>query len=46
MPKVVDCTMKGLLCHVDSVGLNLLGTWESTEVLKPGVVGGKQIAPP
>lgn len=46
VPEVVDCTVKGLVCHVDSVGLNPLGTWEPAEILKPRVVGGKQIASP
>ena len=36
MCKVVDCTVKGLVCHVDSVGLNPLGTRGPTEILDPG----------
>lgn len=33
--KVVDCTVNGLMCHVDSVGLNPLDTRGPTEILKP-----------
>lgn len=35
MYKVVDCTVNSLMCHVDSVGLNPLGTRGPTEILKP-----------
>lgn len=36
MLKVGDCPVKGLVCRVDSVGLNGLGTRGPTEILKPG----------
>lgn len=34
--QVVDCTVNGLVGHVESAGLNPPGIQEPTEVLKPG----------
>lgn len=34
--QVVDCTVHGLVGHVESAGLNPPGIQEQTEVLKPG----------